>query len=268
MREVGRWWWWAGGCSVCLFLDAGCGRRKYSPSVVDERHRRFPRSKKRLFYPPQSMAPCVLLLSCAVSLLLILPLVSVLLHYWWCFHLFFPLSAVVALPLCFPLARQGCLCVNPGQLAKGTGGGSYAELAVHPMPQEMLAKKQEGEFTFVVAGINAVSRKYATEAVRATAVFGLESFGVILSWKTLHRGMRCAPLCQVLGVCFVQLSLGVTFLAGRASQSAVIPPSPQGRRLPFVTSRDSCRGRPSCTCVAISDLLPPRITYHNAAAHI
>lgn len=121
------------------------------------------------------MAPCVLLLSRAVSLLLILPLISVLLHYWWCFHLFFPLSAVVALPLCFPLARQGCLCVNPGQLAKGTGGGSYAELAVHPMPQEMLAKKQEGEFTFVVAGINAVSRKYATEAVRATAVFGLHS---------------------------------------------------------------------------------------------
>ncbi|CAN0438366.1 unnamed protein product, partial [Laminaria digitata] len=40
---------------------------------------------------------------------------------------------------------QGCLCVNPGQLAKGTGGGTYAELAVHPMPQDMLAKKQEGE---------------------------------------------------------------------------------------------------------------------------
>eukprot|EP00904_Undaria_pinnatifida_P004135 jgi/Undpi1/13722/HiC_scaffold_9.g03375.m1 len=38
---------------------------------------------------------------------------------------------------------QGCLCVNPGQLAKGTGGGTYAELAVHPMPQDMLAKKQE-----------------------------------------------------------------------------------------------------------------------------
>ncbi|CAN0321338.1 unnamed protein product, partial [Hapterophycus canaliculatus] len=41
---------------------------------------------------------------------------------------------------------QGCLCVNPGQLAKGTGGGTYAELAVHPMPREVLAKKQEGEF--------------------------------------------------------------------------------------------------------------------------
>ena len=51
---------------------------------------------------------------------------------------FFFLSAL-------PLAGQGCLCVNPGQLAKGTGGGTYAELAVHPMPQDMLAKKQEGE---------------------------------------------------------------------------------------------------------------------------
>lgn len=40
---------------------------------------------------------------------------------------------------------KGCLCVNPGQLSKGTGGGTYAELAVHPMPREMLAKKQEGE---------------------------------------------------------------------------------------------------------------------------
>lgn len=43
------------------------------------------------------------------------------------------------------LTDQGCLCVNPGQLAKGTGGGTYAEMAVHPMPREMLAKKQEGE---------------------------------------------------------------------------------------------------------------------------
>ncbi|CAB1103712.1 unnamed protein product [Ectocarpus sp. CCAP 1310/34] len=38
---------------------------------------------------------------------------------------------------------QGCLCVNPGQLSKGMGGGTYAELAVHPIPQETLAKKQK-----------------------------------------------------------------------------------------------------------------------------
>ena len=35
--------------------------------------------------------------------------------------------------------------MNPGQLAKGSGGGTYAELAVHPMPRDMLTKKQEGE---------------------------------------------------------------------------------------------------------------------------
>lgn len=40
---------------------------------------------------------------------------------------------------------QGCLCVNPGQLTKGTGGGTYAELAVHPIPQDVLSKAEAGE---------------------------------------------------------------------------------------------------------------------------
>lgn len=40
---------------------------------------------------------------------------------------------------------QGCLCINPGQLARGTGGGTYAELAVHPIPKATLEKKQDGE---------------------------------------------------------------------------------------------------------------------------
>lgn len=43
------------------------------------------------------------------------------------------------------LCYQGCLCVNPGQLARGTGGGTYAELAVHPIPKATLEKKQDGE---------------------------------------------------------------------------------------------------------------------------
>ncbi|CAM9929011.1 unnamed protein product, partial [Discosporangium mesarthrocarpum] len=37
---------------------------------------------------------------------------------------------------------QGCLCVNPGQVARGTGGGTYAEMAIHPMPKEALEKVQ------------------------------------------------------------------------------------------------------------------------------
>jgi DNA polymerase alpha subunit B len=30
----------------------------------------------------------------------------------------------------------GCLCVNPGPLAKGAVGGTYACLDIHPMPAE------------------------------------------------------------------------------------------------------------------------------------
>jgi DNA polymerase alpha subunit B len=40
---------------------------------------------------------------------------------------------------------RGCLCINPGQLSKGPGGGSFAELTVHPMPEEELRQVPEGE---------------------------------------------------------------------------------------------------------------------------
>ncbi len=35
---------------------------------------------------------------------------------------------------------RGCLCVNPGQLSRGSGGGTFAELVVHPLPKEELEK--------------------------------------------------------------------------------------------------------------------------------
>ena len=61
--------------------------------------------------------------------------------------LFNPRRALSPLSLPYLLSHQGCLCVNPGQLAKGPGGGTYAELAVHPMDKKVLEKKQEGEST-------------------------------------------------------------------------------------------------------------------------
>src|SRR3546814_6833875 len=33
---------------------------------------------------------------------------------------------------------QGCLVVNPGQLAKATTGGTFARMSVHPIPEEDL----------------------------------------------------------------------------------------------------------------------------------
>ncbi len=40
---------------------------------------------------------------------------------------------------------RGCLCVNPGKLSRGSGGGTFAELVVHPLPKAELEKSaQEG----------------------------------------------------------------------------------------------------------------------------
>jgi DNA polymerase alpha subunit B len=39
---------------------------------------------------------------------------------------------------------NGTLAVNPGQLAKGASGGTYAKLTVHPMPAEQLKQATEG----------------------------------------------------------------------------------------------------------------------------
>ena len=42
-----------------------------------------------------------------------------------------------------PLSN-GTLAINPGQLAKGTSGGTYARLNIYPIPADMLQKAQEG----------------------------------------------------------------------------------------------------------------------------
>ncbi len=40
---------------------------------------------------------------------------------------------------------RGCLCVNPGKLSRGSSGGTFAELVVHPLPKAELEKSaQEG----------------------------------------------------------------------------------------------------------------------------
>ncbi|CAM9546649.1 unnamed protein product [Chrysoparadoxa australica] len=40
---------------------------------------------------------------------------------------------------------KGCLCINPGQLAKGNGGGTFAHMAVHPIPKAKLEKAKPDE---------------------------------------------------------------------------------------------------------------------------
>ena len=42
-----------------------------------------------------------------------------------------------------PLSN-GTLAINPGQLAKGTSGGTYARLNIYPIPADMVQKAQEG----------------------------------------------------------------------------------------------------------------------------
>jgi DNA polymerase alpha subunit B len=33
---------------------------------------------------------------------------------------------------------RGCLCINPGHLARGTSGGTFAQITIHPLPKEEL----------------------------------------------------------------------------------------------------------------------------------
>ena len=42
-----------------------------------------------------------------------------------------------------PLSN-GTLAINPGQVAKGTSGGTYARLNIHPIPSEHLEKVKSG----------------------------------------------------------------------------------------------------------------------------
>jgi hypothetical protein len=45
----------------------------------------------------------------------------------------------------FAKVIQGTLCVNPGKLTKGNGGGTFAHISVDPLPRQ--TAKEGGEYT-------------------------------------------------------------------------------------------------------------------------